>query len=104
MRPVLARGGTVKHKSSSRVDRSFAAAPGQLEPGGDEDIAWLLRRLSASPLGTVTAIEAIVREDDRRPSNGAAGGGRPLLLLDAGRPATTGRVRRNQVSSNGISM
>ena len=60
--------------------------------------------MSASPLGTVTAIEAIVRQDDRRPSNGATGGGRPLLLLDAGRPATTGRLRRNQVSSNGISM
>ena len=40
-------------------------------------------RLGASPLGAVTAIEAIVRQDDRRPSNGATGGGRPLLLLDA---------------------
>jgi hypothetical protein len=32
---------------------------------------------------TVTAIEAIVRQDDRRPSSGATGGGRPLLLPDA---------------------
>jgi hypothetical protein len=40
-------------------------------------------RLSASRLGTVIAIEAIVRQDDRRPSNGATGGGRPLLLPNA---------------------
>ena len=49
-----------------------------------------LGRLSASRLGTVTATEAIVHQDDRRPSNGATGAGRPLLLPDAGgavRPA-----------------
>ena len=40
-------------------------------------------RLSASRLGTVTAIKAIVRQDHRRPSNGATGGGWPLLLPDA---------------------
>ena len=40
-------------------------------------------RLSASRLGTVTAIEAIVRQYLRCPSNGATEGGRPLLLRDA---------------------
>ncbi len=30
--------------------------------------------MSASRLGTVTAIEAIVRQHDCRPSNGATGG------------------------------
>jgi hypothetical protein len=40
-------------------------------------------RLSASRLGTVIAIEAIVRQDDRRSLNGAIGGGRPLLLREA---------------------
>jgi hypothetical protein len=40
-------------------------------------------RLSAGRLGTVTAIEAIVRQDDRRPSNAATGGGQLLLLPDA---------------------
>ena len=39
--------------------------------------------LSASRLGIVTAFEAIVRQDDRRPSNAATRGGRPLLLPDA---------------------
>ena len=34
------------------------------------------------PARTVTAIEAIVRQDDRRPSNAATGGCRPLLLPD----------------------
>jgi hypothetical protein len=43
----------------------------------------LLGRPSASGLGTVTAIDAIVRHDDRRHSNGATGGGRALLLPDA---------------------
>jgi hypothetical protein len=33
--------------------------------------------------GTVTAIEAIVRQDDRGPSKGATEGGPPLLLPDA---------------------
>jgi hypothetical protein len=39
--------------------------------------------LSASRLGTATAIEAIVRQDERRASNGATRGGRPLPLPDA---------------------
>ena len=53
-----------------------------------------LRRQRASPLGTVTAIEAIVHQDDRRPSNGATGGDRPLLLLDAwsGSPGGAGKA------------
>jgi len=38
---------------------------------------------SASRLRPVTAIEAIVRQDGRRPSNAVTGGGRPLLLPDA---------------------
>ena len=44
----------------------------KLAPGGG---GVLDRRLSASRLGTVTAIEAIVRQNHRRPSNGATGGG-----------------------------
>jgi hypothetical protein len=40
-------------------------------------------RLSASRLWTIIAIEAIVRQDDRCPSNGATGGGLRLLLPDA---------------------
>ena len=42
-------------------------------------------RQSTSRLGTVSAIEAIVRQDDRLPSNGATEGGRTLLLPDASR-------------------
>jgi hypothetical protein len=40
-------------------------------------------RPGASRLGTLTAIEAIVRQDDRRRSNAATGDGWPLLLPDA---------------------
>ena len=41
------------------------------------------RDVARSRLGTVTAIEAIVRQDDLLPSNGATGGARPFLLPDA---------------------
>ncbi len=50
-------------------------------------------RLSASRLGTVTATEAIVRQDGRRPSNAATGGGRPLLLPDARSGSGPGAAR-----------
>jgi hypothetical protein len=60
---------------ASAFARFFASAPG--------GHPRLLGRLSASRLGTVTAIEAIVRQDDRHPSIGATEGGRPLLLPDA---------------------
>jgi hypothetical protein len=66
----------------SQGAREWDSQPAALEPTPPVS-GVLLRRLSASPLGTVTAIDAIVRQDDRRPSNGATGGGRPLLLLDA---------------------
>jgi hypothetical protein len=59
-----------------------AVEPGRLqlgrELGGRAD-----RRRSASLLGTVTAIEAIVRKDDRRPSKGPREAAGLLLLLDA---------------------
>ena len=48
------------------------------------DVRALFQRPADSPkLGTGTAIEAIVRQDDRHPSNAATGGGRPLMLPDA---------------------
>ena len=56
--------------------------PGRRPPGAT-DVAASRRRPSASQLETVTAIEAIARQDGRRPSNGATGGARPLLLPDA---------------------
>ena len=40
-------------------------------------------RQSSSRRGTVTAIEAIVRQDDRGPSKGATEGSPPVLLPDA---------------------
>ena len=40
-------------------------------------------RLSASRGGTVTTVEAIVRQEDRSPSNGATEGGLSSLLPNA---------------------
>ena len=51
---------------------------------GATDVAASRCRQSASRLETVIAIEAIVRQHDRRPSNGATGAGRPSLLPEIG--------------------
>src|ERR1700746_309555 len=63
-----------------RSEVAAAALPGRSTAGArnHRDV-----RLSASPLGTVTPIEAIVHQDHRRSSNGATGGARPSLLPDA---------------------
>ena len=70
-----------RFRSGGEPQQEPSSIPAQLGSGDRVVRALLLRRLSAGPLGTVTAIEAIVHQDSRRPSNGATGGGRPLLLL-----------------------